>query len=768
MGWRESIRHLKGLARRAPFVAAAMALCLTALPAGTPAVAQDADTQLHPFVPTPAKTAKAVKLRPKPAATPTAQVAPAPAVATTNRNGPIPYQVLRPTLVTPPKPAPKPSAPKPVAPPPVQPASGPAQTAPISPDDIESFTDSVVRTLMQRDHVLGATVAVVQGSTPLLVKGYGYDRLSPLRRVDPNASEFRIGSVTKAFTWIVARQEMEAGRIKPDASIGNYLPIDLYSEDRRFKPITFRALMNHSPGYEDTSLGHLLVLDQTRLEDPDSYLRHRQPHRVRQPDQFSSYSNYGAALAARALQQTSKAQDVPTLMVARIFQPMGMDHTSLREPYSASVKDTIGLPDPMPANLVRDLSDGFVWDGATYEAQPFDHAIDMSGAVGGTSTAKDMARLIALMLNNGQLDGVQLYDAGSANAFRKAGLNMPEGYNGWASGLMVRQAPAGFTTYGHGGATLWFNSNLVLVPEMNLGIFIATNTQTGGSLAAAYPNLLLDHLTGDLIRPPLMPQAGQSYDDHKGFYSAISGEYVSTRRAYGGLEGAVTRLLNTVEITVDRDGRLILTTESGLSAFVPASAQGFFTQQDAEDSGPAQETGGLHFLMVGGRAKAFETQTNLARYERVGWWLSPHTLNVLTFLVVLSCVLVWLFLVRPRPRHEHPTEPQTAATFVSLGLSLMWLLAVVLFWLWRNGVADDPGALFTRWPSTLVRSASWLACLATLGTIYQLATTYRVFAEGRMNDGWPFWQKAAHAGLMAFWLVYALILMLWGALNPFS
>ncbi len=660
----------------------------------------------------------------------------------------------------------------PLATTPVNPAQPAAANAPISPDDIETFTDSIVRTLMQRDHVLGVSVAVVQGATPVLIKGYGYDRLSPARHVDPATSLFRIGSITKAMTWIVARQEIEAGRIKLDAPIDGYLPPDIYAEDRRFdKPLTLRDLMDHTSGYEDTSLGNLFQISSAHMIGPDSYFHVHKPKRVRDPNQFSSYSNFGVGLAARALEQTARAKDVPTLLEARVFQPLGMAHTTLREPYTVGVGDVENLPTPLSPELTRDLSDGFIWDGATYKAQPFDHALPLSGALGGSSTAADMARLMTLMLGDGQLDGVQLYNADSAHAFRTPMLKMPKGYNGWASGLMIREAPAGYTTYGHSGATLWFNSNLVLVPELNLGIFITTNTQTGSALATSYPNLLLDHLQGDLVRPPLMPSPAAAYAQHRDYYEALKGQYVSTRRAYSGLEGAVTRLINTVQVTVDGDGRLILTTQNGLSAFVPDAATGFFTQQDSEDPGPAQETGGLHFLFNadGNRVSAFETASNLARYERVGWIHSPETVGLLTFFMIASCVLVWISLAKGPARYEHPGEHQSRATLISAGISMLWLIAIFIYHSWSSKLAEDPSSLFTHWPSGQVRLASLIAALASIGTLYQAATFFFVATdEGRHNDGWALWQKTAHGIMLAYWLFYITVLVFWGALEFWS
>jgi CubicO group peptidase (beta-lactamase class C family) len=611
-------------------------------------------------------------------------------------------------------------------------------------------------------------VAVVQGNTPLLLKGYGYDRLSKGRRVDPNNSLFRVGSITKVFTWIVARQELEAGRIKLDAPVADYVSTDIFTENRSYKPLTLRVLMDHTSGFEDTSLGHLFQLNSNRLVGVDSYFRHYAPRRERQPGQFSSYSNFGPALAAQALAHTAMARDVPSLMEARIFQPLGMDHTSLREPYMVPSPNVENLPAPLSDVLTQDLSDGYVWDGATYEAQPFDHALPLSGALGGSSTAHDMARLMSLMLGGGQLDGVQLYNSDSAAAFRTPMLNMPEGYNGWASGLMIRTAPSGYVTYGHAGSTLWFNSNLVLVPDLNLGIFISTNTQTGGPLADSFPNLLLDHLSGDIVRPPLMPTPQQAYALHRDYYDGLKGQYVSTRRAYSGLEGTITRLLNTVQVGVDADGRLILTTRNGLSAYVPASAQGFFNPQDSEDSGPSSATGGLHFLSDGksGRVTAFETASNMMRYERIGWLHSPETVKMLTWIMVGTCLATLGFLAKGAAKHERPTEEQARATVISCGLAVVWLVAILLFNHWYNNLSDDATDLFTHWPSRQLHFASMLACLATAGTLVQWGTYYFVYNENmRYHEGWPQWQKYAHAALLAYWTFYAVVIELWSGLE---
>lgn len=678
------------------------------------------------------------------------------------------------SVTSPPPPRPVRPAPRRVAPPPATVAPAPTRETnrPVSADDIEGFTDATVMALMQRDHVLGATVAVVQGGTPVLIKGYGYDRLTPRRAVDARSSLFRIGSITKTFTWIAVRQEVEAGRIRLDGPVAAYLPDDIFARDRRYKPIRMRDLMAHTGGFADTSLGHLFRLEDGRIESTDTYFRRHASQRLREPGSFSSYSNYGAALAARAAAHTAQAKDVPTLIEARILRPLNLGSTTLREPYDPALINpnaaAEGLPAPMPGGLADRLSQGFIWDGASFRAQPFDHVLPMSGALGASSTAVDMARYMSLLLDDGTLDGVQLFDAGSAKAFRSPLLKMPNGYNGWASGFRMGETPQRLKTFGHSGATLWFNANMVLVPELDLGIFIAANTETGDVLTRAYPELLIRHVEGGAAPAPRPSPV--SYASDPAYFESLRGAYVSTRRAYGGLEGAVTRLINTVEIDVDDEGRLIVSAPDGTSAYVPTSARGFFIPQEVNPLGPQIGNDGLHFLFrpQGGKARAFETSANMARYERVGWFHRPNTLYGLTAVMLGSCVLVLMGLSRMGQR-DHPTDPQITATWISYVTAAVWILAIALFNGWRQSLTGDPSALFTRWPSGQLQMASWLAILAALSTLFQIGNLYRVYEEANYHaDGWALWQKVAHTALNLGWFCYAGLLMAWGALTPWG
>jgi len=197
----------------------------------------------------------------------------------------------------------------------LQPLTGPAlptQVAPPyarsdpAPGELEAYVDGLVRDAMDREHVAGVTLSVVQNGQIVLKKGYGAASLSPLRRVNPDTTLFRIGSISKTFTWIALMKEVEAGRIRIDGPINLYLPEGIQVRNQGYEtPVTVRNLMEHSAGFEDRALGQLMERYPARERSLVDYLRQERPRRIAAPGRMASYSNYGAALAGEAVSYTS-------------------------------------------------------------------------------------------------------------------------------------------------------------------------------------------------------------------------------------------------------------------------------------------------------------------------------------------------------------------------------------------------------------------------------------------------------------------------------
>ena len=229
---------------------------------------------------------------PPPASPPAASPAPAAAVPAVNPRGPVPYTSLQrqqrqrpaaaaaaaaaPVAVATTATAAAPGAPLtaaaalPAAPSGARLAPGEAIPA----AELESYVDGVVRSTMARDHIAGVTVSVVQNGQVVLKKGYGFANLSPARKVDPDKTLFRVGSISKTFTWIALMKEIEAGRIRQDAPINLYLPERIQVRDQGYRaPVQVINLMDHSAGFEDRALGHLFERNFNRVRPLAEYLR---------------------------------------------------------------------------------------------------------------------------------------------------------------------------------------------------------------------------------------------------------------------------------------------------------------------------------------------------------------------------------------------------------------------------------------------------------------------------------------------------------------
>src|SRR5579885_3220666 len=102
--------------------------------------------------------------------------------------------------------------------------AAPAEPVPeMSPADIGAFLDGLVPQQLARDDIAGAVVVVVKDGKVLFAKGYGYADVERHRPVSPSETLFRVGSISKLFTWTALMQLIEQGRVDLDADVNRYL-----------------------------------------------------------------------------------------------------------------------------------------------------------------------------------------------------------------------------------------------------------------------------------------------------------------------------------------------------------------------------------------------------------------------------------------------------------------------------------------------------------------------------------------------------------------
>lgn len=625
-----------------------------------------------------------------------------------------------------------------------------AANQPIDPAQLEAFVDGWIAEAMAREHVAGTTVSVVQNGQVVLKKGYGFADLSPRRPVDPDRTLFRIGSISKTFTWILLMKEVEAGRIRLDRPVNLYLPekVRLPGASRE---VTVGSLLNHTSGFEDRTFGQLFEKDPRRVRPLDLYLRQERPSRERSLGVISSYSNYGAGLAGAATAFVS-GKTFERRVEDEIALPLGMTRTTFREPRP----ERRGLPAAMPERLRSDVAVGYGWRQSGFFPNAYEYIGQIAPAGSASSTAGDMSRYMRMLLNNGSLDGAAIFGPRTAQAFRTPMRQTPPGINGWAHGFMTFDLPGGYRGYGHLGDTVAFHSAMILVPELNLGIFLSTNSETGGRLARGMPNALVRQF---YAAPANVPRPGSAA--LLAAADAFTGDYLSTRRAYGGLEGFVGLIMGGAKVTVTPGGRLLTTRLGDVQAYTlegPAEQGRFVSTTD---------DGRLAFHMQDGRAVSFRTDANIETLQRAAFHQREGTLALMAGLTGFAAVVTLAGLALRSRREMRQNQIQARAALVQNIQAGLWLASFGLFGAWAAGTSDV-AAIIYDWPGPLLITASACALVAAALCVVTIAAAPAIWQGGRRVESWTAGRKLFFTVTVLIYAGFSILLAMNGALEPWS
>ncbi len=389
---------------------------------------------------------------------------------------------------------------------------------------LEAFMDGIINTHLRDLHIAGATVSVIKDSKIILAKGYGYADVKKRIPVDPAISLFRIGSISKMFTWISVMQLVSKGKLRLDEDVNHYLK-DFKIPEAYPTPVTLKDLMTHTPGFEDLVIG-LFGKDSLTLKPLAEIFKKEMPLRVREPGSFASYSNHGTGMAAYIVEQVS-GMSFNDYVEKNILEPLQMRHTSFLQ--------------PLPARLRADLSHGYSYKGGEFVEEGFEY-VPLYPVGAAASSATDMTHFMRAILQNGRWkDFIMLDSATLAFMEQPAHRHHPD-VNPMRYGFMDLSRN-GVTVIGHGGNTFWFHSLMALFPESNAGLFISFNTDKGGSTSLDVLNEFMDEYFPE--KNPLKTPIASS----KKFLKQFEGAYRVNRFAYNDIT-TVSSLLGHIKVSV--------------------------------------------------------------------------------------------------------------------------------------------------------------------------------------------------------------------------
>lgn len=309
---------------------------------------------------------------------------------------------------------------------------------------------------LKAKRIPGCALAVMSDGRVVFAKGFG---VASVETGDPVRTNmlFRLGSTTKMFTSAAVVMLAEEGKLKLDAPVGEHVK-GILPKVAALTPI---QLMAHTAGLRDESPMRGLHDDSALGAGIRAW---REDIFFAEPGRIYSYANPGYWLAG-LLAETVEGKPYADVLDARLFQPLGMKHSTLRPVVAMTFPLAIGHE---PSGDTPVVSRPFGDNAATWPAgQMF-------------STVGDLARWCIAFMDGGKLDGKSVLSSSLIATMTKPRADIPGGEAKYGLGLNLSRV-RGVDVVQHSGSRAGYGSLIRMVPERKFAVILLMNL-TGGSL----------------------------------------------------------------------------------------------------------------------------------------------------------------------------------------------------------------------------------------------------------------------------------------------
>lgn len=353
--------------------------------------------------------------------------------------------------------------------------------------------DSLVQKTMNKFQAVGVAVAIVKDGKIIHEKGYGVRSINTKEPVD-NHTNFQIGSTTKAFTTAALAMLIDEGKLSWKDKVITYLPEFKMYNDYVTANFLVEDLLSHRSGLA-AHAGDLMtfpegsdftvndVLNNFQYFNPVSAFR----------TQYD-YNNQLYIVAGELIARVSK-MNWEKFVQTRILDALQMNHSFSK--VDAAIKDNNNLAIPHS-----------IENGITKEI-PFFNGKIVGPAGDIVSNVNDMSQWMIMQLNKGKY----------GNNLEKKLFSEKRQEDMWTIHTPIPGIPfpptfkTHFFGYGlgwnladikgnlmvaHSGGINGMTTELVLIPDQNLGIIILANIDgsVGMAITRAIEAMLLEHYLG--------------------------------------------------------------------------------------------------------------------------------------------------------------------------------------------------------------------------------------------------------------------------------
>lgn len=326
--------------------------------------------------------------------------------------------------------------------------------------ELEAFvTDALAKT-----RVPGAAVAVVQNGKVVFEKGFGTRTAGKKEPVTPNTL-FMIGSTTKSLTSLMMARLVDQGKFGWDTPVTSLLPSFVLGDEATSKQLQMKHTVCACTGLPRQDMEMLFEYAGVSPEDRVAVMKTMKPTTAF--GETFQYSNTlvaaGGYVAAHAIDQKNKLGPAyDQAMQSVVFDPLGMKSTTFDFGIAKSREHASPHGEDLDRNFVPvPLSD-----------EEFVVSVRPAGAA--WSNLHDMERVVAMELAKGKDDKGHTF-VSEKNLLERRTPQVKITDKATYGLAMFVESKYGVNVMGHGGNTHGFTSDMLFLPDHDVGVVLLTN-----------------------------------------------------------------------------------------------------------------------------------------------------------------------------------------------------------------------------------------------------------------------------------------------------
>ncbi|NOQ26040.1 MAG: serine hydrolase [Bacteroidales bacterium] len=337
-----------------------------------------------------------------------------------------------------------------------------------------SQIDSIVIKAMSIEPNAGVAIAVVKDNKIVHLKGYGISSINSHEEVNENTL-FAIASNSKAFTTAALALLVDEGKLNWNDKVVNHIPEFKMYDPYVTENFNIQDLVTHRSGL-GLGAGDLMFIpdgSDFTIKDVLNSFQYQKPVSA-----FRTKYDYDNLLYVVAGEVVARVSGLSwaEFVESKIMKPLGMN-SSAGVYQRVKNKNNVAFPHAIKDEKLRQLK--------TYLKN--DESV---GAAGGIySSVNDLSKWLFLHLNNGKYGkdlSEQMISKKNHSELWKAHTNIgfnlepklpyKTHFNAYGLGWFLSDKN-GYIVVEHGGHVPGMLSRTILIPELNVGIVVLTNTE---------------------------------------------------------------------------------------------------------------------------------------------------------------------------------------------------------------------------------------------------------------------------------------------------